>query len=53
MKKIKEWAEIIGLGGLLAGGGILAFIMVALVSIAISTAPFVIVIWVIWKLFFN
>lgn len=49
----KEWFKFGGLMTLLTGGGIFAAILLVLLSIVATAGPIVLVIWVVWKLFFN
>ena len=51
--KIKEWLGLIGLGGLTLSGGILGMLFLAFISILVTAGPIILIIWVIWKLFFN
>lgn len=49
----KEWLQLIGLGSLLTAGGVLGIIVIVLAGILATAGPVVLVIWVVWKLFFN
>jgi len=53
MKKLKELLIFIGAGGMLTIGGVLGLIGILLFSTLITAGPIILVIWVVWKLFFN
>lgn len=50
---LKEWLQLIGLIGSTLIGGLIGIILIALFLIAVASGPIVVVIWVVWKLFFN
>ena len=51
--KTKDWLELIGLGGLTIAGGLFGIIALGILSILVTAGPIIVVIWVVWKLFFN